>query len=178
MKPRVLNIGCGKDTYGTDFIDVYPSRKEVVKCDIDKEKLPYKNNTFDVVYSAFNFEHLRKPGFVMEEIARVLKKGGKLILRTDNAGWWGYHNAKSSFKVHYGGYYFKEHGEEDKHYSLFTFHHLENHLKEVGLKVISYRIYQKDKLWFAMTLINNFLNKTRFKWMAYPHIEIVGKKLK
>ncbi|MCP6719178.1 MAG: class I SAM-dependent methyltransferase [Patescibacteria group bacterium] len=176
MKKRILNIGCGNDTYGTDFVDVYPSRKEVIKCNLDEEKLPYKSDIFGEVYSSFNFEHLKNPGFVLKEMARVLKKDGVLILKTDNAGWWGYHNSKSRYKVHYGGYHFEDHGLEDKHYSLFTFHHLENHFKEAGLKIISSRIYQRDKLRFIITLINNFLNGTRFKRMAYPQIEIIGKK--
>ena len=174
---RILNIGCGKDNYGTDFVDVYPSRKEVIKCDLDKKKLPYKDNDFDEVYSAFNFEHLKNPNLVLKEMVRVLKKGGILVVKTDNAGWWGYHNAKSKAKVHYGGYHFENHGSEDKHYALYTFHHLENHFKELELEVIYSKIYQKDKHWFMMTLINNILNKTRFKWMAYPHIEIIGRKL-
>ena len=176
MKRRILNVGCGNDRYGTDFIDAYPSRKDVIKCNLDKEKLPYKNNTFDEVYSAFNFEHLKNPSSVLKEMVRVLKKGGRIIVKTDNAGWWGYHNSKSKYKVHYGGYHYENHGDEDKHYALYTMHHLENHFREVGLKVLSFRIYQRDKLGFLMTLINNFLNKTRFKWMAYPQIEIIGEK--
>ena len=173
---KILNVGCGKDTYGTDFIDVYPERKEVKKCDIDKEKFPYKNNIFDEIYSSFVFEHLKNPASTLKEMVRVLKKGGKLIIKTDNAGWWGYHNSKSKFKVHYGGYFFEGHGDKDRHYSLFTIHHLENHFEDAGLKVLSLKIYQRDKLWFMMTLINNILNKTRFKWMAYPSLEIIGKK--
>ena len=39
VKRRVLNVGCGKDTYGTDFVDKYPSRKDVIKYDIDQEGL-------------------------------------------------------------------------------------------------------------------------------------------
>jgi len=177
MKQRILNVGCGNDTYGTDFVDVYPLRKGVFKCNLDEEKLPYKNNTFDEVYCAFVFEHLKNPNLILKEMVRVLKRGGKVILKTDNAGWWGYHNSKSDFKVHYGGYSFENQSrDDDKHYALYTTHHLENHFKEAGLKVLHFHIYQRDKLWFLMNLINSFLNKTRFKWMAYPQIEIIGKK--
>ncbi len=48
-KVRILNLGCGKDTYGTDFVDIYLSRKEVIRCNIDKESLPYGDGTFDEV---------------------------------------------------------------------------------------------------------------------------------
>jgi len=173
-RKRILNIGCGNDAYGTDFVDLYPQRKEVKKCDVDKKKLPYKNNTFDEVYSAFLLEHLINPGFTIKEMARVLKKGGILKIKTDNAGWWGYHNAKSKWKTHYGGYKF--HGEEDKHYCIFTFDHLKNHFKKAGLKIVKVELYQRDKLSFKINFINNILKKTRFKWMAYPQILIIGKK--
>ena len=176
MKKRILNVGCGEDTYGTDFIDIYPSRKEVIKCNVDEEKFPYKNNMFDEVYSAFIFEHLKNNKLFMEEVVRVLKKGGKLILKTDNAGWWVFHNSQSKLKVHYGGYSFEKHGDKDKHYALFTIHHLKNHFKDVGLKITSHKLYSKDKFRFLITFINNLLNKTRFKYMAYPQIEIIGRK--
>jgi ubiquinone/menaquinone biosynthesis C-methylase UbiE len=48
---RILNVGCGNDTYGTHFVDLYPTRKEVIKCDVNKERLPFPSNFFDVVYS-------------------------------------------------------------------------------------------------------------------------------
>ena len=46
------------------------------------QKLPYKDNYFDVVYSSLVFHHLNadaKNG-AMKEIRRVLKKGGKFCL--------------------------------------------------------------------------------------------------
>ena|SRR3989344_5778631 len=57
----------------------------VVKCDIEKEKLPFSNNSFDFIILNEVFEHLReKPIFVLTEIHRVLKKGGILLLTTPN----------------------------------------------------------------------------------------------
>lgn len=72
---RILNVGCGEDTYGTDFIDLYPKRKEVKKVNLQKEKFPFKNKTFDVVYSSFIFEHLLNPQNSLKEMVRVCKKG-------------------------------------------------------------------------------------------------------
>ena len=48
---RILNVGCGNDTFGTDFIDLYPMKKGVIKSDIDNEMFPFPNNSFDVIYS-------------------------------------------------------------------------------------------------------------------------------
>jgi len=47
---KILNLGCGLDKYGTHRIDVKPLDKDTIKCDINKEKLPFPNNFFDKVY--------------------------------------------------------------------------------------------------------------------------------
>ena len=78
MMKRILNLGCGSEAYGTDFVDVYPSRKEVLKCNVGKEKLPYRKDTFDEVYSKNLFEHIPTPLNILKETKRVLKKGGKI----------------------------------------------------------------------------------------------------
>jgi len=73
---RILNIGCDKTTYGTDFVDLYPKRPEVKKCNIDTDRLPYPDETFDEVYSTFVFEHLTNPEHYFAESLRVLRGGG------------------------------------------------------------------------------------------------------
>ena len=52
----------------------------------DLESLPYKNESFDLVYSAFVFEHLDNPKKVLKEAVRVLKKGGNLMIVAPNFG--------------------------------------------------------------------------------------------
>jgi len=96
-KEKVLDIGCGSYPYfllNTDFkekigID-YSLRKlsikdlELKKLDVTKKRLPFKDNNFDAVTMLAVFEHLDKkmlPG-VLEEIRRVLKKNGVLIITT------------------------------------------------------------------------------------------------
>lgn len=180
---KILNVGCGNSTYGTDFIDLYPSRKEVKKCNINEQKFPYKDNTFDKVYSSFVFEHLTNPEKVLKEMTRVLKKGGELEIHTNHAGWWAYHNSKSKIKTHYGGY--EKTGRsgggtgkdtDDKHYALYTFHHLVNHLENVGLKDVKTGLYKKGGWSWKINLINWILERTRFKWMAYPQVFVKGIK--
>jgi SAM-dependent methyltransferase len=72
---RILNVACGKDTYGTDFVDMYPSRVNVIKYDIEKG-LPFEDATFEEVYSHCLFEHLRNPFNMLLEMKRVTKVGG------------------------------------------------------------------------------------------------------
>jgi len=127
---RILNIGCGSDVFGTDFIDLYPSRSEVIKVDIDSENFPYEDGTFDVLYSNKVLEHMTNSAHFFSECRRVLKKGGLLITITDNANYLGY----AIHKTHYGNYENDERSE-DRHYSLFTTWHLENFAKKFGFKV-------------------------------------------
>lgn len=56
--------------------------KNIVRGDIGK--LPFPNNTFDLITSNMVFEHLDNPEQQLTEIARVLTKGGKLIFHTPN----------------------------------------------------------------------------------------------
>jgi len=108
---------------------------------------------------------------------RVLKPKGKIEVHTNNAGWLFYHNSKSSFKTHYGGYEKKSvGGENDKHYALYTWHHLHNHLKAVGLKDVSSYSYSKTHFKLSIRIIQWILLRTRLKWMTHPQICVIGVK--
>ncbi len=96
-KDRILDIGCGSFPYfltSTDFKERYgidPSLKDLnfrnlklKKFDVTKDKLPFKDNFFEVVTMLAVFEHLDydRLDFVMKEIERVLKNRGLLIITT------------------------------------------------------------------------------------------------
>ncbi|MBU1445759.1 class I SAM-dependent methyltransferase, partial [Patescibacteria group bacterium] len=99
---KVLDIGCGhgeflKDIYsrteGTYGLD--PDEAGLKKNTIIKHKnvgladeIPFENNFFDVVVSAWVLEHVADPEKVFGEIYRVLKPGGKVIFITPNS--WNY----------------------------------------------------------------------------------------
>jgi SAM-dependent methyltransferase len=101
-KSIFLDIGCGHSnalakvsqitsyTYGIDpdkealSKNVYYNNLLVGSAD----KLPFQDNTFDVVAAAWVAEHLQNPEIVLEEIYRVLKPGGKFFFITPNV--WNY----------------------------------------------------------------------------------------
>lgn len=173
--PRILNVACGKDTYGTDFVDIYPSRENVVQCDIEKG-LPFPDDTFDEVYSHCLFEHLKNPFSVLVEMKRVAKVGGKVRLITDNGSYWIF---ALNNTAHTGGYEKPEY-PDDRHYVFYTKNHLKNHFTQAGLQVeklefIEYFSSTRLKT-LACKVVQPLLKLTPFRNMAYGRIEIVGLK--
>ncbi len=168
---RILNAGCGIDLeYGTDFIDLYPQNEKVKKCDLDKDRIPFDDNTFDEVYSKCVFEHLTNPSNFMKESHRVLKPGGKLNIITDNAtyiGWWTtLHKYDSSC------------GKEDMHYALFTSSHMENWAKKFDFEIleIKYSPFFDPNSSFIKTLFKKILYYLLPKQIGSTRIELIAKK--
>ena len=99
---RVLDLGCGHAgwlapelacasfTVGADP-DLDALRRNAFIRDrvaAVGELLPFANGAFDVVVSAWVFEHLADPRLATAEFRRVLKPGGRLVFLTPNA--WNY----------------------------------------------------------------------------------------
>ncbi|MBO0793374.1 MAG: class I SAM-dependent methyltransferase [Ktedonobacteraceae bacterium] len=73
---KMLHIGCGKHKVaGAVGLDITPLPGVDVVLDLDKEKLPFADNTFDIIYAHHVLEHLRNLPDVLAEIHRVCKKG-------------------------------------------------------------------------------------------------------
>ena len=180
-KKRVLNLGCGEDMFGNVRMDVAKTKATTITGDIEK-KLPFKTEEFDIIYTQFLFEHLTNPHNFLKECLRILKKEGKLILITDNAGFWGFHTGrytKTLGTIHYGGYRFGE----DMHYALYTPEHLRNHFEKAGFNV-AFQKYQnyaetRDRAgWkkFVVGIFENFLIILKLPQVAGYGIYIEGVK--
>lgn len=74
--------------YQVKGVDLAKEAKELSEdldievADIGKEPLPYKEGSFDVVFSKSLIEHLTNPENLINEAYRVLKPGGRLITMT------------------------------------------------------------------------------------------------
>jgi SAM-dependent methyltransferase len=98
-KARVLDAGCGRG----GVIELYWEEvQQAVGMDSDPEsllehrclqqlvrgelaRLPFATASFDLVMCSWVLEHLARPGAVFEELARVLRAGGHLVLLAPNA---------------------------------------------------------------------------------------------
>jgi SAM-dependent methyltransferase len=92
---RILDLGCGDgkliymlrscgvDAYGVDVsyyaITNSPVRRYIAWIDVETEKLPYPNDSFDLVVSRQTMEHITHFRNVFTEVYRILSKGGFLL---------------------------------------------------------------------------------------------------
>jgi SAM-dependent methyltransferase len=79
---RKLDLGCGPvKLHGHIGLDkVYFKNVDVI-CDIELDKLPFENESFDVVYSSNTLEHINNIEKVMYEVWRILKKDGHFLIQ-------------------------------------------------------------------------------------------------
>lgn len=103
---KILECGCGAGATlklawhpKADFIGIDISRyaikkgksdlkgrKNVQLVVADVSKLPFKSNSFDLVYSAYVIEHVLDAHKMVDEMIRVVKKGGNFLVIAPNYG--------------------------------------------------------------------------------------------
>lgn len=92
---KILDLGCGSgmhascftslgyDVTGLDNIEkIHFDDFKYVNCDISKNKIPFNNNTFDVIFCKSVIEHILYPEEFLNNCMDVLKPGGKIIILT------------------------------------------------------------------------------------------------
>ena len=91
----ILDIGCstGKalkcfsknqdfKLYGVDVRDENVDGIVFEKCDLEKDRIPFEDNSFDFVYSKSVIEHVFNTENFIKETLRVLKPGGVFVIMT------------------------------------------------------------------------------------------------
>lgn len=90
MNGRLLDFGCGSMPYknlfnvqsyfGVDvFNESHSHEKEPVSVFYDGDNLPFKDGTFDSVFSSEVFEHVFELDNILDELGRVLKPNGTAL---------------------------------------------------------------------------------------------------
>lgn len=79
---KVIGCDIAPERYGKAINDLGIN---VIKCNIESEKLPFPDNSFDAVVFNELFEHLRIDLiFTLSEVLRVMKPGGLMMLSSPN----------------------------------------------------------------------------------------------
>jgi ubiquinone/menaquinone biosynthesis C-methylase UbiE len=79
----------GASTFAIDISqymvkNLHKTNKHILLTQTSGEKLPFRNNVFDVVLALDVVEHLFDPMQFLNEIYRVMKENSILLLTTDN----------------------------------------------------------------------------------------------
>jgi ubiquinone/menaquinone biosynthesis C-methylase UbiE len=97
IKPgKFLDMACGNCEFmdyarskecETVGLDIKPQRKDIIRHDLN-DKLPFKNNSFDIVSCIDSLEHVKNVSLVFLEANRILKKNGVFIVTVPNTRWY------------------------------------------------------------------------------------------
>ncbi len=139
IRGRVLDYGCGSKPYKslfkhTEYIGVdienpgHSHANENVDYFFDGLNLPFENESFDSCFSSEVFEHVFDIDKTLQEIKRVLKKNGKILITTPFV--WDEHEAPHD-------------------YCRYTSFGLKNILERNGFSIIN----QKKEGTFFLTII-------------------------
>ena len=142
---KMLEPGCGRgeflgnfrnlglDVYGVDICEEAKKFADfpLAICDVESERLPYEDDTFDILYSKSFVEHLHDPGKYLKEAYRVLKPGGLLLTLVPD---W-----ESNYKTYF---------DDFTHRSPFTKIALEDAYKMFGFSDVEvYKFRQLPIVW-------------------------------
>lgn len=163
---RILNLGCGNDTYGTDRVDFVKTSATTQVYDLEK-KLPFSDETFDEVYCKSVLEHIRNLKTFIEEIYRVLKTGGRIYIRTDHSGYLPAH--LFSKHEHNKCLHYRYQDSEDKHYH----HFVESHLKYLFRK---FKIEKIVSIYGGGNNLKRALAKLLPKKLGVVHLDLYAIK--
>lgn len=102
---RVLDVGSGKGRFARILLEQYPSARIVAfdlaeamlrfvppgiaACAGSMTILPFPTGGFDCAYATESLEHAVDIETAVDEICRVVRPGGKLVIIDKNAGQWG-----------------------------------------------------------------------------------------
>jgi SAM-dependent methyltransferase len=149
---RLLDVGCGDKPYEpmfrpyvTDYVGVEceatfratstASRPSKVDVFYDGKTLPFETSSFDTVIGIQVLEHTPEPQAMLQEMARVCRRGGLVIV-----------NAPFSFRLH----------EEPNDFFRYTPHGLRAMFAAAGLTVDE--IWSQGDLWSVLgQKLNSFL---------------------
>lgn len=119
-------LGCDLEIPPVEF-----TKSEIKEFDLTKDRFPYEDNAFDVVFSKSVLEHIYIPKHYLSEVYRILVQGGIFIVLTPD---W-----KSQFKTFY---------DESTHVHAYTSLSVRDVLLLNGFKNVKAELfYHHEYMW-------------------------------
>ncbi len=93
LKTEIVAQIAGAEAHGVDIVErrVKTAQERGIKAQIidpDWERLSYNDEAFDFVFCNDVIEHVFSPDHLLEEMSRLTKKGGYVIIETANLASW------------------------------------------------------------------------------------------
>lgn len=181
-KQILLDVACGDGEITKKFKDNF---KLIIGIDLNKnqiekakennfnknvifrkenaENLPFRNETIDVIISNCALEHFKNDEKALNEMQRVLKKQGELILTAECK--------PKRFSQ-------KFHKKREKEVPIYNYYTLESLQKKLFLmKITNFQYYLSGiglTLWYVLTRIGAFVNYTHLAGLLYYFNPAVG----
>jgi len=170
---KLLEIGCGtgyllqmaRDDLGFDVFGVEPNIETSQFCREKRrlnvitgtlEQAGFPESFFDVVYMRDVFEHVRKPQQLLQEIYKIMRRGGLIVIEVPNVD----------------GLIYKLVGERHvcvfgfEHFNFFSKKSLKYVFKKTGFETIQIKMESLDLT--IPVLINYFWGKPAFTTISVP----------
>jgi 2-polyprenyl-3-methyl-5-hydroxy-6-metoxy-1,4-benzoquinol methylase len=138
----------------------YPSGTQFHRGDIQEQKLPWPDRSFDSITCMHLVEHLRDHEMLFREIARLLKPGGRAYFETPHPKTVELPSAKGLFTLNFF--------DDPTHTSVITPEALSRMTREAGLSVTKRGVSRNWLFAFAYPAYF-FQRPSRKKFTAYVH---------
>lgn len=170
---RILDVGCG-DGFHLKLLREFGKKSwELEGVDIDQRAvaaatraglkvhlgtmedidLPVEN--YDLIFMIQTIEHIEKPVEVLGAIKKLLRKGGQLVIVTDNTDSLDFKLFKTSY---WGGYHFP------RHWNLFNNNSLSKLAKKTGFEIDGLKTIVSPVNW-VYSIHNALVDRKKSNWL-------------
>jgi len=171
---KIMDIGCGdgfhlellrssgKKNWSLEGVDIDKHAIEAASVKGLKvhmgpvEKIDLPGEDYDLIFMLMTIEHVERPDEQLRGIRRLLKRGGRLVIVTDNTSSLDF----KFFKQHYwGGYHFP------RHWNLFNRHSLGRLADKTGFEVVSLKTIISPVNW-VYSIHNALVDRGKPQWLV------------
>jgi len=171
---KILDVGCGdgfhlsllarsgKKTWSLEGVDIdqhaidAAALKGLIVHLGTLEEVDLPEESYDLVFMIMTIEHVERPDKTVCSIKRLLKKGGRLVIVTDNTNSLDFTFFKER---HWGGYHFP------RHWNLFSCGSLKRLAEKTGLEVMSLKTIISPVNW-VYSIHNALVDHGRPEWLV------------